>query len=155
MDFPNKWRKWVMNIIKTARALVLVNGSPTQEFPCFRGLKQGDPLSPFLSVLAMEALTRIVKEACSIGRYKGVRLGANGPLLSHFLFVDDVIFMDEWFADNVLNLNRLLRCFYLSSGLWVNFSKSNLYGVGIDVNRVQSLASILRCKAGSFPFKYQ
>ncbi|KAJ0475516.1 putative RNA-directed DNA polymerase [Helianthus annuus] len=86
MNFPEKWKRWIMSIVSSARASVLVNGSPTQEFTCSRGLRQGDPLSPFLFVLAMEALTGIMKKACDTGMFKGLGLSANGMLLFEFGF---------------------------------------------------------------------
>ncbi|KAJ0518638.1 putative RNA-directed DNA polymerase [Helianthus annuus] len=154
MNFPIRWRKWVMATIINARASVLVNGSPTQEFPCFRGLRQGDPLSPFLFIMAMEALSCVVKRAKEIGVFDGLACTSNGPLLSHFMYADDVIFIGKWSIQNAKNLNRLLRCFYLASGLRVNLGKSSLYGVGVDGNEIHNMASILRCKSGSLPFKH-
>ncbi|KAJ0533359.1 putative RNA-directed DNA polymerase [Helianthus annuus] len=154
MNFPAKWRNWVMSIVTSVRASVLVNGSPTQEFNCSRGLRQGDPLSPYLFVLAMEALTGVMKQACDIGVFKGLDLSQNGDPISHFLYADDVIFMGEGSLNNLVVLKRLLRCFYLSSGLKVNLKKSSLYGIGLEDNQVQLLANMLGCKRGSFPFKH-
>ncbi|KAJ0570205.1 putative RNA-directed DNA polymerase [Helianthus annuus] len=154
MNFPTRWIKWVMGIVTSAKASVLVNGSPTQEFTCYRGLRQGDPLSPFLFVIAMEALSGVLKKACSVGVFRGIKCASNGPLISHFLYADDVVFLGEWSGQNAMNLKRILRCFYLASGLRVNASKSNLYGIGVDETRVQDMASLLKCKAEKFPFKY-
>ncbi|XP_035840290.1 uncharacterized protein LOC110913949 [Helianthus annuus] len=65
MNFPVLWRDWIMATLVSSRASVLVNGSPTMEFECTRGLRQGDPLSPFLFVIAMEALSGIIKKVVS------------------------------------------------------------------------------------------
>ncbi|KAJ0941986.1 putative RNA-directed DNA polymerase [Helianthus annuus] len=154
MGFPIKWVDWVMATVTTAKASVLVNGSPTQEFVCHRGLRQGDPLSPFLFVMAMEALTGVVKKAVSSGFLHGIQCTPQGPILSHFLYADDAIFLGEWSETNVRNISRIMRCFYLASGLKVNLSKSSLFGVGIDTEEVMLMANILRCRTGSFPFKY-
>ncbi|KAJ0427646.1 putative RNA-directed DNA polymerase [Helianthus annuus] len=154
MGFPMKWCDWIMATLCSARASVLVNGSPTPEFDCSRGLRQGDPLSPFLFVIAMEALTGIMKKASMAGLYHGIRCNTSGPILSHFLYADDVVFLGEWSTTNALNLRRILRCFNLASGLRVNLSKCSLYGVGVGDHEVSDMAYVLRCRAGSFPFRY-
>ncbi|XP_022013940.1 uncharacterized protein LOC110913416 [Helianthus annuus] len=102
----------------------------------------------------MEALTGVMKKACDIGVFEGLRLSPNGAQISHFLYADDVIFVGEWSFNNLLNLKRILRCFYLSLGLKVNLKKSSLYGVGLEDNPVQLMANMTGCVRGSFPFKY-
>ncbi|GJU62417.1 RNA-directed DNA polymerase, eukaryota, reverse transcriptase zinc-binding domain protein [Tanacetum coccineum] len=56
LGFGIKWLSWIKGCLHNVRASLLVNGSPTNEFEIFRGLRQGDHLSPFLFILAMEGL---------------------------------------------------------------------------------------------------
>ncbi|KAJ0623416.1 putative RNA-directed DNA polymerase [Helianthus annuus] len=78
MNFPSRWRTWIMATLHSARASVLVNGSPTRELECSRGLRQGDPLSPFLFIIVMEALTGIMKKATSMGLFNGIKISNEG-----------------------------------------------------------------------------
>jgi len=154
MNFPPLWRKWIHGTLASARTSILVNGAPTREFSIKRGVRQGDPLSPFLFILAMEALDVVMNKAVSTGLFKGITLPNNGPVLSHLLFADDVIFVGVWEERNMLNLSRILRCFYLASGLKVNYKKSKIFGLGIDANQVERAAQCLKCQIGTVPFKY-
>ncbi|KAJ0948666.1 putative RNA-directed DNA polymerase [Helianthus annuus] len=112
------------------------------------------PLSPFLFIVAMEANHVMMTRAISSGVSVGVKLPSDGPYLSHMLFADDSIFIGDWTKVNVRNLKRILRCFYLVSGLKVNPKKSQLLSVGKETKEVTHMASIFNCKAGNFPFTH-
>ncbi|KAF5761553.1 putative RNA-directed DNA polymerase [Helianthus annuus] len=154
MGFGNKWRMWVMSGLHSGKASVLVNGSPTLEFRYRRGVKQGDPLSPFLFILVMEGLSVAMRKAVTNQVFNGINLPNGGPNISHVIYADDVLFVSEWEEGDLVNLARILRCFFLASGLKVNFHKSKVYGVGVDNADVTSLASILRCEAACLPFQF-
>lgn len=76
MSFPVLWRKWINECVSTATASILVDGSPTDEFPLERGLRQGDPLSPFLFLLAAEGLSIIIKSVVARNIFEGYKVGA-------------------------------------------------------------------------------
>ena len=73
--FGVKWRKWVFECLRSGSSSVLVNASPSAEFSLSRGLRQGDPMSPFLFTLVMEGLSNAIKKAVENGGYKGVEIG--------------------------------------------------------------------------------
>ncbi|KAJ0545597.1 putative RNA-directed DNA polymerase [Helianthus annuus] len=154
MGFPSKWRNWVMGILYAGKGSVLVNGSPTGEFQYKRGLRQGDPLSPFLFITAMEALHVMMESAKEKDIFQGIKLPRGGPYLTHMLYADDSIFIGDWGENNAKNLKRNLRIFYLISGLKVNPHKSQLYGVGTNEEEVKNMATFFNCKVGKFPFVY-
>ncbi|XP_076935910.1 uncharacterized protein LOC143602803, partial [Bidens hawaiensis] len=102
----------------------------------------------------MEALTCLMKRAMEKGLYCGLKCELEGPILSHFLYADDAIFVGECSLPNALNLSRILRCFYLVSGLRVSLSKCRLYGFKVNSDEENVLAGILRCKVGKLPFMH-
>nr|GEU66892.1 arginine repressor C-terminal-like domain-containing protein [Tanacetum cinerariifolium] len=74
MGFGSKWRGWISSCLSSASISVLVNVSPSKEFKLERGLRQGNPLSPFLFLIVVEALQVSILEACDNGLYKGIFL---------------------------------------------------------------------------------
>ncbi|XP_021971708.1 uncharacterized mitochondrial protein AtMg01250-like [Helianthus annuus] len=154
MGFPVLWCKWIKGILTSARSSVLVNESPTFEFICSKGVRQGDPLSPFLFLLVMEALSSILGKARIVGLFKGIHTPNNGPVLSHLFFVDDALLMGEWDRVNVENMARCLRIFYLCPGLKINLQKSNIYGLGVGNSEVSVMAKVIGCKSDDIPLTY-
>ncbi|XP_058760864.1 uncharacterized protein LOC131634228 [Vicia villosa] len=80
MGFGDRWMKWMDACIFTSHMSVLVNGSATKEFKVTKGLRQGDPLSPFLFVLAMEGLTALVRKSIEVGDFKPFKPKEKGGL---------------------------------------------------------------------------
>ena len=89
MGFHVKWVKLIMACITTAHFFVLVNGNPTDYILPSKGLRQGDPLSPYLFLFCVEGLTALIRKAETDGFIRGVAASRGGPCISHLLFADD------------------------------------------------------------------
>ncbi|GKC54293.1 RNA-directed DNA polymerase, eukaryota, reverse transcriptase zinc-binding domain protein [Tanacetum coccineum] len=113
LGFGSKWHSWIRACLHLSRASILVNGSPTSEFSIKRGLRQGDPLSPFLFILVMEGLHCALSTAVSSNLIHGINLGSPDLTLSHLFYGDDVIINTEWNPvsdDEVSNMARNSGC---------------------------------------------
>jgi hypothetical protein len=155
MNFPKLWRKWIFECVGTAKASVLVNGSPTDEFPLERGLRQGDPLSPFLFLIAAEGLNVLMNSVVRAQMFTGYGIGANNEVrMTHLQFADDTLIIGEKSWLNVRTMRSVLLLFEELSGLKVNFHKSMLTGVNIHVSWLSEAAMMLRCRRGTIPFVY-
>ena len=119
MGFPTLWRKWIKECVGTATTSVLVNGSPTYEFSLGNGLRQGNPLSPFLLLLAAEGF-HVLMESLSVNNlFTGYKVGRRDSMgVSHLQFSDDTLILGE---KSWVNMRAILLLFEDLSGLKVNF----------------------------------
>ncbi|GKB69914.1 putative RNA-directed DNA polymerase [Tanacetum coccineum] len=150
----DKWCTWIEACLKSSSMSVLVNCSPTAEFRLERGVRQGDPLSPFLFILAAEGLNAMVNDAVDKGVFKEIKVGTDNVVVSHLQYANDTIYFGEWDKENAKNLMCILKCFERVSGLKVNLNKSRLYGVGVNSDEVVNMARWMQCSVGDFPFTY-
>lgn len=153
-NFCAKWRKWILECVSSATANVLVNGSPSGEFKLERGLRQGDPLSPFLYLLIAEGLSLLVKNAVDEKLLEVAELGSEKIKVSHLQYADDSIFITTGNLSNARAMRSILKNFELISGLKVNYGKCSIMGLNLENSRVEQMAAILSCEVGSFPFTY-
>ncbi|GJV12047.1 putative RNA-directed DNA polymerase, eukaryota, reverse transcriptase zinc-binding domain protein [Tanacetum coccineum] len=154
LGFGSKWRRWIQVCLYSARSSVVVNGSPTSEFSIKRGLRQGDSLSPFLFIIIMEGLHIILQNAVCSGLIHGTVIGNFGHKLSHLFYADDVVIISEWNRQDMDNIIRVLQVFFLASGLKINVSKSNVFGIGVSSHDIEDTARDAGCGSGSVPFSY-
>jgi hypothetical protein len=136
------------------RLSVLVNGCSTEELDIRRGLKQGDPLAPFLFLLVVEGLSGLVRSAVSKNLYHGFMVANMGMSISHLQYADDTLFLGEPTMANLWALKVILRVFELASGFKVNFSKSFVMGINVGTDFFSLAENFLHCRVGSVPFTY-
>ena len=137
--------------VTTATASILVNGSPTYEFPLKRGLRHGDPLSPFLFLFAAKGLNVMMNLVVENNLYTGYGVGnSKSVVVSHLRIADDTLLLGAKSWANVRALQAVLSLFARMSGLKVNFHKSLLDGINIADSWLTEATSILNCKVGKF-----
>ena len=156
MGFGNRWLTWIKWCISTASFSVLINGSPAGFFPSSRGLRQGDPLSPYLFVIGMEALSCMINRAVDGNYLSGSRvaIGRGEDLtISHLLYADDMLVFCKADPDQLKYLSWIMMWFEAMAGLKINLAKSEIIPVG-PVSNLAEMASELGCKIESLPTSY-
>lgn len=89
MDFCSKWIEWVMMCVSIVSCDFCFNGSSIGPVTPSRGLRQGDPLSPYLFLFCVEGLTSSLNKAASEGEIHGSQINLNAPTVTHLLFADN------------------------------------------------------------------
>lgn len=89
MGFSDQWMALVMECITTVTYSLLINGEPFGDIKPSHGIRQGDPLSPYLFLLCFEGLHRMIRKATERGEIQGVSICQNGSKLTHLFFADD------------------------------------------------------------------
>lgn len=153
--FSGKWINWVKAILSSATSAVLLNVILGKNFICRRGVRQGDPLSPLLFVLAIDFLHTIVNKAWHIGVLKHPLredFGGDYPIVQ---YADDTLLILPAEASRILfKFKGILRSFSDSTGFKVNFHKSSLVPINMNEEETQHLANTFGCKIGVMPFTY-
>ncbi|KAL3349958.1 hypothetical protein AABB24_022819 [Solanum stoloniferum] len=153
MGFGNRWIKYSLTTIKYS---VLINKGLVGFFSPQKGLRQGDPLSPFLFILAMECLSKMFQKTCQLQWIEGFKGGSptgNNVTVSHLLYADDTLLFCGADRSQVIKLNLILHIFEVVSGLHTNMSKSTIYPINSVPNLVEQ-AGIMCCNIRSFPTTY-
>jgi hypothetical protein len=133
MGFSPVWVSMIMRCVRSMRFSVKLSGGLSDSFLPSRGLRQGDPLSPYLFLFCVEGFSALLKQAQREKEVTGVTFGSNGPTVTHLLFADDSIVFLEASNSNLQALKRILREYETCSGQKVNLQKSSIYfGKGID-----------------------
>lgn len=129
--FPPKITSLIMNCITTSQIAVLVNGGQTNYFKPSKGIRQGDPLSPYLFILTMELLSVYIHYQVDISLWNPIKIGPKGPLVSHIFYADNLTFMAQANRKTINSIHHSLTIFCSLSGHKINNNKSKILFSGL------------------------
>ena len=137
LGFNEKWRRWVMKCISSASYSILLNGNPVGKIIPNKGIRQGDPISPYLYLLCTEGISSIIQNSIQTGKIHGFKASRTGPAISHLLFADDSLLFCK--AEEG-ECREPMQIYEKASGQAVNFSKSAImFGKGLDKDNRRKL----------------
>ncbi|WVZ55635.1 LOW QUALITY PROTEIN: hypothetical protein U9M48_006273, partial [Paspalum notatum var. saurae] len=152
MGFGNRWRDWVSILLRTANSAVLLNGDRGDYFQHGRGLRQGDPLSPLLFIIAIDPLQKLFSLAAEQGFLTPVHHRAARLRVS--LYADDAAIFLNPNRNEVMATHQILSAFSKASGLTTNLSKCAVYPICCESSDLESIMEPFPCEVKSFPCKY-
>jgi hypothetical protein len=150
--FGNRWIRWILLLLRSASTKVLVNRYAGDAFRHARGLRQGDPLSPLLFVIVMDALAGMFRLAEQLGVLESLRLAGIKHRIS--LYADDLVVFARPEPRDLQAVHAILRCFGGASALHVNLSKSASAPIRCSSALVDSIAPDIACPLMQFPCVY-
>jgi hypothetical protein len=127
LGFSHSWTHLIEQCLSTVSFSVLIDGSPHGKFSPSCGLRQGDPLSPFLFILGSEVLSRLINREEVAGSLYGIKISRQSPPITHLLFADDLMIFAKAKANEASSILKCLNKYEEWSGQKVNTSKSSIF----------------------------
>lgn len=124
--FHHEWIRRIMTFVTTVSYSFLRNGELFSAVQPQRGIRQGDPISPYLYILCAEWLSAIIKNYEATGVIHGCKVARGAPSVSHLLFADDCYFFFRASKTEVSIMKSILNRYEHISGQEINYSKSNI-----------------------------
>ncbi|XP_072078185.1 uncharacterized protein [Arachis hypogaea] len=153
--FSNDWVRLVMSCVKSASYRFKLNENLTNKIFPQRGLGQGDPLSPYLFILAAESFTVLMEKAIRDKRISGIKLAPSAPVITHLLFADDCIIFVGAQEEEIYQLIHILNIYTEASGQTINTEKFGLiFGSQVSIQMRVNIEEITGMATWEDPGKY-
>jgi hypothetical protein len=127
LGFSSRWVALVMRLVSTVSFSVLFNGALLEEFRPTSGICQGDPISPYLFLLAAEGLSCLLKNQDQSSVLHGISVAPTAPVVNHLLFADDSLLFFKASSEGASKVKDVLQKYCLASGQRINMDKSSIF----------------------------
>ncbi|XP_062232870.1 uncharacterized protein LOC133930222 [Phragmites australis] len=155
MGFSQTWIKWIMICVTTVRYKVRFNGELLEAVSPSRGLRQGDPLSPYLFLFIADGLSNILKRYSGEGRIQPLKVCRKAPGVSHLLFADDSLLFFKAELQQARAVKEALTLYERSTGQLINPSKcSLLFSDFCSAHQQDEIKDELQVSKATFEDKY-
>ena len=124
--FNETFTNWIMSCVSSVSFEVVVNGGKFAGFKPSRGLRQGDPLSPYLFILGQEVLSRFIEHDLRLKNVAGIKTSISGPTISHVMYADDIVLFSKASRKDAESLVKILE-YYRWSSQAINRRKSGVF----------------------------
>ena len=151
LGFPKTWIERVRSCVTTTSFSVLVNGRPFGNVLPSRGIRQGDPLSPYLFLLCTERFTSLLDRVEIGGTLHGVSICRNAPKITNLLFADDSLIFSRTSSAEINSIVEILQVYAKAFGQCINLEKYSVYfSNNTTVSQKQEALGILGVKEVSW-----
>ncbi|KAL0561777.1 hypothetical protein IC582_002218 [Cucumis melo] len=148
---PLKFVSWIRACVTSPMFSIMINGSLEGFFNGRKGLRQGDPLSPFLFVMVMEVLSRMLNKIPQSFRFHH---RCEKVKLTHLTFADDLMIICAADELSISFIRECLQKFGEFSGLFANPRKSSIFVAGVNNEYASHLAACMGFVRGNLPVRY-
>ena len=144
LNFPCSLIDLIMSCLSSVSSSLLFNGGCLEPFRPSRGIRQGDPLSPYLFIICMEFLNHLIELKCADKSWNPVKTSRNGLPFSHLFFADDLVLFAHANPKNCLAIREVLNDFCAKSGQTISVAKSRVYfSPNVDSEQREALTNSL------------
>ena len=145
MGFQDTLVAMIMQCITMVSYSILVNDQPTGLIYPSRGLRQGDPLSPFLFLFCAKGLNALLCQAANNGEIRGYSICRAGPKITHLFFTDDYLLFCRATSIECAKIQSILAWYGAASGQQVNSDKTTaFFSRNTSVETQEELKVLLR-----------